>query len=284
MDATPYGNPNIESALYQGGRFRFMQRDYLLVNGPACEPVSILEAKGHGRRGLDVTNEDSQWQSYISSARQEVEKDTERRLLWQRMQLVMIGFPYDDIKIEKCPLLSVESITYFDQTNTLQTLNPSLYQVVRGEPARITRAYKQNWPATLYGQPASVIVTFTLGYAVRYTVTGTGTVNTSGYTPTNGDTWRVSNSGGTIPNGLFAGNDYFVVGAAGNTCGLANTPGGSSIAINGGTGTQFLGEVPENIKQAMRLRMALSFADREGADYAACERAYWSTVYGAKWH
>lgn len=284
MDATPYGKPWIESALYMGGLYRDMARTYVVVNGPACEPVHLLEAKGHSRRALDIITEDMQWTSYVAAARAEVEKDTSRLLIWQRWKMICTTFPIDDICIEKCPLVKVESIKYIDVNQTQQTLSPSLYQVVANEPARITRAYKQSWPSVLYGQPGSVEVTFTAGYAVKYTLTGTGTVNTFGYVPSDGDTWRVSNSGGSAPNGLSTGFDYYVTGSSGNSCTLSATAGGSAITASGGSGLQLLGEIPENIKQAIRLRMALNFADREGADFAACERAYWSTVHGARWH
>jgi hypothetical protein len=67
----------------------------------------------------------------------------------------------------------------------------------------------------------------------------TDIITFSSYTPTNGDTFFLSNSGGGLPGGLTINTLYYAVSSSSNTCKLALTSGGASIDITtDGTGTQ----------------------------------------------
>jgi hypothetical protein len=68
---------------------------------------------------------------------------------------------------------------------------------------------------------------------------GTDVITFSSYNPTNGDTFFLSNSGGTLPGGLTAGTLYYAINSSTNTCELSLTAGGSAVNITtNGTGTQ----------------------------------------------
>lgn len=75
---------------------------------------------------------------------------------------------------------------------------------------------------------------------IPFTIAGsTLTANLHGYV--NGDTLQVGNIGGALPVPLLTGQDYFVVGVAGNTLQLSATLGGPPIVLTStGTGLNFL--------------------------------------------
>jgi uncharacterized phiE125 gp8 family phage protein len=61
-------------------------------------------------------------------------------------------------------LISVTSITYLDNSGTLQTLDPSQYTVdAASQPARIVPSVNLTWPTTDYYIPGSVKVTYVAG-------------------------------------------------------------------------------------------------------------------------
>jgi hypothetical protein len=51
------------------------------------------------------------------------------------------------LQVDNPNLISVASIQYVDPTGTVQTLDPSMYQVEPGAPGRIHPAYGKSWPA-----------------------------------------------------------------------------------------------------------------------------------------
>lgn len=136
----------------------------ILVTAPAAEPITLTEAKAHLR--VTGTDEDTLIAALIAAARQNLDgRDgwLGRSLMPQTWELRLYAFPAS-ITIPLPPLQSVDSIKYIDLDGDEQTLDPALYQVVAGEPARIVPAYGQTWPSTRC-QPEAVRVRFTAGYA-----------------------------------------------------------------------------------------------------------------------
>ena len=153
------------------------------VTPPAIEPVTLAQAKLHLR--VDFSDDDTLISTLITAARLRVEADTHRSLITREYLLQLDGFPYSHspsvsqiypserlpnvsfgrIKIPKPPLLSVNSIQYVDTTGTLQTLDPSKYQVVSGGKLQglVVPAYGLVWPAYRY-QPNSVQIDYQAGY------------------------------------------------------------------------------------------------------------------------
>ena len=254
---------------------RSLKWELRMVNGPSAEPMHVNDAKDHLRRGKDITSEDALLKRYIESARDKVESDTSRAICWQRWKLTLDQFP-DVIDIYKCPVLTVDSIKYQDSNDVQQMLASSVYKVSYTEPCRIQLAANQQWPIVL-PEIGSIEITFTCGYLTPFTADSTTDLLTfTDYSPTNGDSFRLTNSGGELPGGLQEKRTYYVVNASGTTCKLSATSGGSAIDITSkGGGLHYLGECSPAIVTAMRKRIAVEFADREGSESAAkCEESY----------
>jgi len=75
-----------------------------------------------------------------------------------------------------------------------------------------------------------------------------------------------------------------VVSASGQTCSLSLTSGGGAVNITGaGTGTHFLGEMNPILRQAILIKTAMSFIEREGASAQLYMDGYQRLVTGARW-
>ena len=157
-----------------------------LITPPAVEPVSLSLAKSHLR--IDIDDDDSLIGGYIAAARQYAERYTKRAFFNQAWQLSLDHFPlfdgsstlptrsrqdwpfyssyYDSITIRlpRPSCVSVQSITYIDQTGTQQTLSPSAYYAdTSSEPARIVPVPGTFWPYTQAYLPSSVKVLYVAG-------------------------------------------------------------------------------------------------------------------------
>jgi len=252
-----------------------MQATWECVDPPSAEPMSLVEARMQTNRATTASVDDPLVLRMIGAARNQVEVDARRSICWQRWKLTIDEWP-DMIRIYKCPVISVESVKYTAVGGTLTTLDTTEYVVTYSEPCRIGRAYNVCWPP-IADQIGAVVVTFTAGYVVPFTVTAsTDALTFTDYEPTNGASFRLSNSGGELPGGLTTRRKYYVVNASGSTCKLSLTSGGAAVDLTTqGTGLHFLGEVPEAAMLSMRKRVAVEFADREGSSIAAdCERSY----------
>ena len=159
---------------------------------PTTEPVSIDEAKIQCR--VDNDNDDDYITSLIVAARLHAEKVTNRALLPQTWRVSFDRFPgyqpwnlgspfapvvgrqfsteyvcghyaQPPLMLPKPPLIAVSSLEYFDINGALQTLDPSAYVVGQdSEPACIFPIPFTWWPATIWGRPDAVQVTYTAGY------------------------------------------------------------------------------------------------------------------------
>jgi len=155
---------------------------------PLVEPVSLAAMKNYLR--VDIDDDDDFISTLISVARERAEDMTGRCLLAQEWTFSMDRFPCywgegrgegffgqhhefhqslfrrNDLAITlpRGPVISVESIQYVDNTQTLQTLNPESYEVdYLSQPARITPVYAGSWPTALW-DTNSVTIMFTAGY------------------------------------------------------------------------------------------------------------------------
>lgn len=155
------------------------------------EPVALVDMKAHLNIDPSFTDDDDLISSLISAARQDAEDYLGHSLVAQQWLLALDSFPrynaiygapsrsdYDalgnftargiptdpqTIRLPRPPLSSVNLVQYVDLTNTLQTLDPSLYQVdTISEPGRLLPAYGSDWPATAPVANA-VQITFTGG-------------------------------------------------------------------------------------------------------------------------
>lgn len=157
---------------------------------PPVEPITLAEIYAHLRldaTGSPPTNpDDALLMSQIQAAREYAEQLTRRAIIEQTLAYKLPYFPtdrifflprrfYDEtltdylkpyyIELPKSsPFISLVSVQYYDQNDTLQTLDPSFYQVSNdAEPARIDLVYGQIWPWT-YERTDAVIITYKAGY------------------------------------------------------------------------------------------------------------------------
>lgn len=234
---------------------------------PGAEPISLAEAKDHLRLE-GYADEDTLVGGIRSAARAYVETFTTRQVVTASWQLTLDWFP-SVIELPHPPLQTVTSITYVDTAGDTQTLATSVYTVDNtGLIGRIYPAYNQSWPSTR-SQPNAVTVTYVAGYATPFTaVAATDVLTWDGATPVDAETHYLTTSGGedgALPAPLAVRTRYWVRDTTGVTCKLAASSGGAAVTITTtGTGTHFIGRIPENIIQAMKLLIGHYWENREG--------------------
>jgi hypothetical protein len=166
------------------------------VTGPTSEPLTLLDVKNYLRLPSSFTNDDALITSLITAARLDCERINSRSFVSTQWQLVMDYFPpYSSrftsllppaivgansdrnywlnlsdvaITLPMPPLISVDSIQYYDPSGVLQTLDvsPSAANITysTGTPGQITPFYGKIFPVT---QPrlSAVIIKYTCGYS-----------------------------------------------------------------------------------------------------------------------
>jgi uncharacterized phiE125 gp8 family phage protein len=136
--------------------------NYRLVTAPATEPLTLNEVKLYLR--VDDTTEDDLITSLITAARGLVEGHTWMPLISQTWAM---QFDKDELNllvwnINKAPLISVSSITYYDSDNNIQTLAASSYEVdIYGSPAR----FRIKTMPSVYDRMNALQLNFVCGYA-----------------------------------------------------------------------------------------------------------------------
>lgn len=152
---------------------------YKLVEAPATEPVSLVEAKAFLR--VDGTTDDDLINSLIKSARIACEEHTKRAFITQTWTLTKDGFGQVDddlpisnftvgpriaggchIQLSREPIQSITSIETFDTANQSADLDAAAY-LLDAASGRIVLNDGYTWPTELRAY-ASVLVTFVAGY------------------------------------------------------------------------------------------------------------------------
>jgi len=136
--------------------------NYRLVTAPSTEPLTLTEVKTYLR--VDDTVENDLITSLITVARQAVEGRTWMPLISQTWAM---QFDYDELNllvwnVNKAPLISVSSVTYYDSNNDLQTLAATEYEYdIYGSPAR----FRLKSVPTCYDRMNTLQLNFVCGYA-----------------------------------------------------------------------------------------------------------------------
>ena len=253
-----------------------------LLQEPVAEPVSLIEAKAHLR--VDITDDDALIAALITTARMYAETLTRRALIAQAWKLVldsfpgptMIGIPWGKpftlpghaIYLEKSQVQAVTAISFIDMGG-LQEVMPAANYIVdtTSEPCRITPVFGQIWPIPL-PQIASIEVDFVAGYAAPIaanTANGSMAIQGPWATYAVGNVIRLSNSGGALPAPLQPATSYWIQSVLSpGVYTLAASPGGPAITLTDtGSGTSFIGVVPEGIKSWMKVRIGALYQHRE---------------------
>ena len=135
---------------------------YRLVTAPTTEPLTYAEVKAYLR--LNGDDEQSFVTSLITVARQYVETQIWRPLINQAWAM---NFDKDELttqvyNINKAPVTAVNSVTYYDLNNTLQTLSTNQYESdVYSTPAR----FRIKTMPQVYDRLNALQVNFNCGYA-----------------------------------------------------------------------------------------------------------------------
>jgi hypothetical protein len=174
------------------------------------------------------------------------------------------------IELNKSPLISVDSVQYYDAENALQTLNANQYERdIVGDPCRIR---VPSWP-TVYDRMNAVCITFTCGYdynigePVLATSVGLspGIITKNDHGLANGSIVKYTNVG-TITN-ITMDTLYYVVNRTVNTYQISSSLNGDPVVFTGTTVSpptyQNVGKVPEAMKHAIKLILAHLFIHRE---------------------
>lgn len=237
------------------------------ISGPACEPIHLDEAKRHLREELDESGQDLVIRGLIAQAREMVEGQTDRKLICSTIRERFSEFA-DVLTLTHAPVLYVSSIVYLDANGDEQTLDEGSYRVDSDStPCKIEPAYGESWPATISVRGA-VTVTYVAGHAAMISSVdaASNTLTVVGRTLANGDVVRMTNTGGALPSPLTTHTDYHVRDYAAGAFKLAATSGGSAIDLtDAGTGTSFVGEVPNSLREWMLLMVGHWYENREAS-------------------
>jgi len=130
----------------------------IVLEAPKSEPVSVDELKQQCR--IEDDEENVLLKRYIVAARQYCEGVSNYMIARQKIRLLFDKFSTDFI-IRTCPIISIDSITYFDSENMNQTIDSPEYI------ARISDTYTMVnhltfWPtnlSTVIHKPVMVDVT-----------------------------------------------------------------------------------------------------------------------------
>ncbi len=136
------------------------------------EPVSIDEVKKQAR--VLHSHEDDYLKGVISAARRMVEKHCRRSLVQQKLTLFLNRFPsrtYEDknalVLLPFSPVLSVESVKWRDDSNTLQTIPPEQYVLSKGDrSSTLYPAQSHDWPY-VQTRPNSVEIIYIAGLSAN---------------------------------------------------------------------------------------------------------------------
>jgi len=131
-----------------------------VVTPPTTEPLTLSEVKSHLR--IDGNYDDALLNSCITSARMYFESQCEISIASQELLLALDSFD-DIVYLPRGPVQSVEDISYSDSENDLDSMADWIEDLV-SNPARITPAFGQSWPATAEVVNA-VQVSYTTGYS-----------------------------------------------------------------------------------------------------------------------
>lgn len=134
------------------------------VTAPATPLVSVADAKAHLR--VDHSDDDTLISARIAAATNFVEGPTGilgRALITQTWRLTLSSAPSGSLRLPLPPVQSVSAVTYYDDSNTLQTFGAPNYRLFSaGEFDLLELTDGANWP-TLYSRSDALTVEFVTG-------------------------------------------------------------------------------------------------------------------------
>jgi uncharacterized phiE125 gp8 family phage protein len=122
-------------------------------------PVSVDALKRH--LNIDYARDDDYLTLCINTADEWIERETDRAFVEQVWVMTQAEF-CTRIYIPKPPLVTLDSIQYYDSDNALQTVSGDDYYTVLSDNEQSYVETVDAWPST-YVRPDSVQITFTCG-------------------------------------------------------------------------------------------------------------------------
>jgi len=103
---------------------------------------------------------------HLKQATAEIEEISYHLTTTRTIEALLDNFPVSGvIELERFPLVSVASVTYYDEDGSEQTLNASKYHVdTDSTPGRVVLKFSEVWPKIETGRPNAVKITFEAGY------------------------------------------------------------------------------------------------------------------------
>lgn len=135
-----------------------------VYTAPTVEPVTLAEVKIDLR--VDHGNDDNLLTTLIVAARQRAEELSSRSFVNRTLDLRLAAWPSGvTIELKFPPLVSVTSITYYDEDNVVGTVSASDYIVVNDvEPGLIQLTPTASWPSTVLRRSWPITVRYVAGY------------------------------------------------------------------------------------------------------------------------
>lgn len=241
---------------------------YKKISTSSFSPLTIEEAKDHLR--VIGTFDDSTITALIMAACANVQDYTWRPLVQQTWDLYL---DYEEVSntimINKAPLISVESVKYYNQNNELTTLDASNYQVdLVGDPGRVVIKTMPQINNVIN----AMVIRFTCGYcAIGEVVTATSVSDASdvitktAHGLVNGDSILIND----FENMTHLSLDrlYYVVNRTADTFQISTIPNGSHVNLGGSDNPAIsymhVTALPTPIKQALKLIIGHLFEHRE---------------------
>lgn len=141
-----------------------IERNFKIITAPTSEPVTASDVKLYTR--VLGSAEDTLINTWIKEAREIAEGYQHRAYITQTIELTYDCFPDDDIiTLPRCPLVSVNSIKYYDSDNNETTYSSDNYQVdTASTPGRIALNYGVLWPSVTLRSMNGVVINYTAGF------------------------------------------------------------------------------------------------------------------------
>lgn len=138
-----------------------------VIQHPPFEPLSLAEVYLHLRldpEGSPATHPEDAWlTSQIKSARRYCEKVTRRSLIQQTLRLSVAAWGAG-IELQHGPVMELLSVSYYDSSNVLQTLDAASYYLTDSVVPQVRWVTGFAAPG-LYDRPDAVRVEYVAGYA-----------------------------------------------------------------------------------------------------------------------
>ena len=118
---------------------------------------------------VETSADDTPIAAKLDAAERAVEEYCNRRLMLATYDLTLSGWPSRGIVLPFSPVISVDSVKYYDDTNALQTWASTNYKVnASAEPCRIN--YVSDVPTLYDDRDDAIVIRFKVGYSSSATL------------------------------------------------------------------------------------------------------------------